>query len=348
MARPKIKKATVKDIARAANVSPTAVSLVLQDHGTSRVGAETRKRILEIVEKLNYRPNYTARSLVKNESQTLGLVINTLLKPFYSELAQDIIDRAQEHGYGVTAGSVRDGLEDEKRAINDLLDRGVDGLIVCSAYRRDPVVLDVVNSGVSVVLANRTIDDEIGSPMVDYVGIDNKRGAFLAVDHLLQLGHRRIALITGPQELSTGHDRLMGARAAFEGRHVDFDEALVFQGDFNRTSGYRLTMEMLALSERPTALFAASDHMAIGALEALREKGLQAPGDMAIVGFDDTEMAGLPGVDLTTVSQKKSTIGHLAVDTLIEKIRHETRQLVIRKVLEPTLVIRKTCGYRPR
>jgi len=338
------RKPTLKDIAREANVSATTVSLVMRDKEPPRISPAIRKKVITIAERFNYRPNYIARCLVKNESRTIGVIIPTLLKPFYSELAQDIIERAQRSGYGIIACSVQGRMDDERGAIDDLIDRGVDGLIICSALRHDRTIYEMIEQGVHIVLANRIVDDDYGAPEVDYVGIDNKRGAFLAVQHLIKLGHGEIALIIGPQDTSTGLNRYLGAMAAFEKNGLKFNPALRMTGDFSRISGRCATLKLLKKNEGFTAIFAANDHMAIGVLEALRENGLQVPKDIAVVGFDDIEMAGLPGVDLTTISQKKATLGRIAVDTLIEKIKGKTEGIVKQVILSPQLIIRRSCG----
>jgi LacI family transcriptional regulator len=340
------RKSTLKDIAREAGVSIMTVSLVLRDSKTSRISPALSQKIINIATNLNYRPNYVARSLAKNKGSIIGLVVPTLLRPFYSELTQSIIERAQDNGFSVIAYSVRSGLQDEEKGVHELLDRGAEGLIICSARRHDPNIQALVESNVKLVLINRYCEDPPLSLPYDYIGIDNFRGALLAVNHLIELGHRDIAVIAGPSEYSTGYDRLQGARHAFKNRHVKLGPGLVYKGDFGRVSGYQAATKMMARPKRPTAVFASNDHMAIGALEAFREAGLKVPGDMALVGFDDIEMSGLPGVDLTTITQKKDTMGPLAVDVLLDKINMENKVPPIRITLEPTLVIRKTCGSK--
>jgi len=350
-AKPDIRKSgppTIKEIAREANVSVAAVSVALEGKNTSRVSQETRRRILEIARRLNYQPNLIARSLVTKKSYTLGLVITTLFNPFYAELAQDIIDRSEEMGYHVFTCSVRGELKGEQEAVDGLISRGVDGLIICSALRQDPVIKNLMSHNVPFVLAMRKTEPATGDPLVDFIGVDNKLGGYMAMEHLLAIGHRRIGLITGPMATSTGHDRKIGALSACQAKGLNPDQILIIEGEFHRRSGYNLGKIVLGNKSRPTAIFAGNDHMAIGVLDALAEMGLRCPKDVAVVGFDDIEMAGLPGVDLTTVSQKKSTMGRLAVDQLIEKIKGGAASVAKTTILEPIMVIRNTCGYRER
>lgn len=339
-------KSTLKDIAREAGVSIMTVSLVLRNPRTSRISPALSQKIINIANILNYRPNYVARSLAKNKGSIIGLIVPTLLRPFYSELTQSIIERAQDNGFSVIAYSVRGGLQDEEKGVHELLDRGAEGLIICSARRHDPNIQALLESNVKLVLINRYCEEPSLSLPYDYIGIDNFRGALLAANHLIEMGHRDIAVIAGPSEFSTGHDRLQGARQAFKNHHVKLGPGSVYKGDFGRNSGYQAAKKMITRPKRPTAVFASNDHMAIGALEAFRDAGLKVPGDVALVGFDDIEMSGLPGVDLTTITQKKDTMGPIAVDVLLDKINLDNKTPPIRITLEPILVIRKTSGYK--
>ena len=197
-------KATLKDIAREADVSIMTVSLALRNPGTSRISPALSEKILRIATSLNYRPNYVARSLAKNKGSIIGLVVPTLLRPFYSELTQSIIERAQENGFSVITYSVRGGLPDEEKGVHELLDRGAEGLIICSAWRHDPNIQALIDSNVKIALINRHCEYPSLSLPYDYIGIDNFRGALLAVNHLIELGHRDIAVIAGPWNTPPG------------------------------------------------------------------------------------------------------------------------------------------------
>lgn len=341
---PKQRPATLRDIARQAGVSHTTVALALDPERSSRVSQATRKRVAEIARRLDYRPNHIARSLATRQTKTIGLVVTTLLNPFYAEIAQDIMERAQELGYGVALSSGA-SLQEERRAVEGFLNRGVDGLIVCSAQLADPVVDDLLEQGRPFVLAMRNVDRSPGGRAVNHVGLDNQGGAFMAMEHLLSLGHHRIGLIAGPREVSTGRDRQLGAMAALEKWGLKLDPELMAEGDFSRASGQELAVRLLDLPARPTAIFAMNDEMALGVLEAVQERGMSVPQDLALVGFDDIFMAGLKGIDLTTISQKKAVMGKMAVDRLIGLLQgHEagTAQTVF---MEPILVKRKSCGH---
>jgi LacI family transcriptional regulator len=291
----KSSRPTLKDIAQEANLSPSTVSLVLRDPQTTRVSRATRKRVIKIAERLNYRPNLLARSLVGQKSSTLGLVITTLLNPFYAEITQAIIDRAKENGYSVLASSVGNGgFEVEQHYTHELLDRGVDGLIICSALRNDPAISDLRKRGVPFVLALRGIDEGTSDKPVDFVGVDDRRGAAIITGHLLKMGHTRMALISGPQEISTGYHRFLGTLAAIEARGLKADPSLTFKGDYSRRTGYKLAQEIIRTKSDVTAIISANDIMAIGVLEACTEEGVRVPEALPWSGLTILRWPGCP------------------------------------------------------
>ena len=353
--KPRGYKPTLKDIAAQANVSAATVSIVLKDTNTPRVSAAKREQILNIVAELKYRPNQLARALVARESRTIGLVVNTLVIPFYAEIAQDILARAKDTGYSVLITSTQElrnakqqRIEEEKQLIHNLLDRGVDGLIMCSALREDPVVNELQAINFPFVLALRDVQRGPKDPRIDYIGIDNQRGGYLATEHLLKLGHRRIAIITGDMQASSSHDRLAGSLQALADYGLNADHDSILDGDYRRDVSYAITKNLLLSRhrQRPSAILSHSDHMAMGVLEALHELDIPVPDEMAVVGFDNIEMAGLPGIELTTVAQQKATMGKLAVDMLIDRIKSPQAHLARRIILDPALVVRRTCGTR--
>ena len=342
---PKNKRPTIKDIAEEAGVSASTVSLVLRDKETKRVGSETRERILGIASRINYKPNLQARSLVGHGSHTLGLILPTLANQVYVERMQGIIQRANEEGYGVIASSVdNQGLDGEYRTAFDLIDRGVDGLIICSVLRKDPLIDDLLRQQIPFILAARTIEPEPAGPSANYVIPNDSRGASMAVAHLIKIGYQRFAIVMGPLDTSTGYNRRMGALAAFQEYGVRKEDVLMLQGDYTRESGYRLALKIMEMKGMPEAIYSSNDIMAIGLLHGFSDKGVKVPDDIAVVGFDDIEMAGLPGIDLTTVGFRRDVMGVLAVDRLIENIRRRSNDIVTQTLLDPILTIRKTCG----
>ncbi len=339
------KKTTIKDIARMAEVSHTTVSRALNNK--SRIKNETKERILSIARELNYLPNFVARSLVMKQTKTLGLVITTIANPFYTELSQGIETTAISLGYNIILCSTNYDLSVEKQYVDMLRSKGVDGIIFTSAHMGDPNIIGLAEEGFPLVLVNRRTYHPMVREKIDYIGVDNILGGYLAVEHLIKLGHERIGVIGGSSESSVGFERLEGGKKALTtyGREIIGDYFL--EGDFLKGSGYRGGKEFLKMSRPPTAIFATNDYMALGTYQAIVEEGMKVPEDLALIGFNDIEFTSMKGIELTTIGQKKYEMGALAVKTLVERI--EGRKVGPSKeiVLEPELIIRKTCGFHP-
>jgi LacI family transcriptional regulator len=336
-------KITIKDIARIANVSHTTVSRALNNQ--SRIRNETKEKILSIAKELNYRPNFIARSLVMRRSKTLGLVITTIANPFYTELAQGIEATSRKLGYNIILCSTQSDLETEKLYIDMLCSKGVDGIIFTSAHMGDPNILELAEEGFPIILVNRRTHHPTVREKVDYVGIDNIQGGFLAVEHLIKLGHRRIGIIGGSSESSVGFERLEGGKRALATYGLKQMDDYFLEGDFLKESGHRGGIRFIRMAEPPTALFAANDYMALGAFQAVVEEGLRVPDDMAIVGFNDIEFTAMKGIELTTIGQKKYEMGALSVENLVEKIEGRKVGPAKEIILNPELIIRRTCGF---
>ncbi len=338
------KKITIKDIARVANVSHTTVSRALNNK--SRIRNETKEKILSIARELNYRPNFIARSLVMKRTKTLGLVITTIANPFYTELAQGIETTVRGLGYNIILCSTHNDISIEKQYIEMLRSKGVDGIIFTSAHMGDPNIGELAEEGFPIILVNRRTYHPIVKEKVDYVGVDNLLGGFLAVEHLIKLSHKRIGVIGGSSESSVGFERLEGGRKALATYGLEEKGDYFLEGDFLRESGYQGGKRFLKMAEPPTAIFATNDYMALGAYQAISEEGVRIPEEMALVGFNDIEFSAMKGIELTTIGQKKYEMGAIAVKTLVEKIEgSETKPLTKEIILKPELIIRKTCGF---
>jgi len=333
--------ATIKDIARLAHVSHMTVSRVI--NGKPGVKAATKKRILRLVKELDYQPNLVARSLVVKRSKNLGMIITTIRNPFYIELAQGIEDTARSCGYNVILCCTNYELSLEGEHIRELKRRGVDGIILTSAQMRDGHVAALADEGFPLVLVNRRVVDPDLSEKVDYIGIDNVKGGELALEHLLRMGHRRIGIVRGSLESSVTMERMEGACKALTRYSLSLEEDFVFGGDYLKGTGYEAAKRFLSLPHPPTAIFSLNDYMALGVYDALTEQGVRVPDEMALVGFNDIEFASHKMVSLSTISQKKYTLGSMAVRRLIERIEGATAGM--EWILEPELIIRRSCGY---
>ncbi len=337
---------TIKDIAAMVGVSATTVSIVLNNPETPRVSKERRRMILEACEELQYRPNFAARMLQKKSSNIIGLTVSSLRNPFFSELAQGVVQRAKEHGYSVLLSSVRGGVEDERRCIQDLLSYGVDGLILSSAFLDDPCIEELFDQPVPFLLALRQLRKTHARRSYNFVGVDNYKGSWDMVEHLIGLGHQDFCIVAGPQDVSTGYNRLLGTVDALRKYSIELPpEDVHVAEDFFKETGSSYTEKILKRDKLPSVIIAHSDHLAIGVILALVEAGYKVPNDVAVVGFDNIEMAPLPGIDLTSVSHHKLKTGHTAVDLLLQTIENQQIQQLI---LDPQIIVRGSSALPDR
>lgn len=332
---------TLEQIAKLAGVSRSTVSRVINDHPNVR--PEVRERVWQVIRQVGYQPHAAARSLVTNRTQIIGLIIpqavtTIFTDPFFPLLIRGIAAECNTRHYHLMLSLFSDPTEQESLYQRVLRGGYLDGVIVASTMLDDPLIPRLLQDQVSFVSVGRHPDER-----VHYVDVDNVNGAQMATEHLLRLGHRRIATVTGPLGMMAGRDRLEGYRQALEARGVPVDKALMVEGDFTEEGG-RAAMRRL-LDHNPTAVFVASDTMAVGAMKAVKEAGLRLPDDIAMVSFDDLPVASIVEPPLTTVRQPIERLGSTAVDILINLIEHggESTQ----KVILPTeLVVRASCGSR--
>ena len=202
--------------------------------------------------------------------------------------------------------------------------------------------------GIPLVLSNRSVESPPGHPKIDYYGMDDRLGSYRIIEHLIRMGHERIGLICGPDQTSTGYNRRQGALEAMAAYGISLSSELALFGDFHRHSGFQLGTRLMGLDNPPTAIFTANDNMAVGVLMALKELGLKAPQNVALAGYDDMDVASLPGIELTTVSQKFSSMGRLAMDKLISKMSRQNLGGAEQVLFDPVLVIRQSCGFKQR
>ena len=331
------RKPTILDVATAAGVSKSLVSMVIR--GDDRVGPERRQAVLDAISKLSYRPNAMARGLVQRRTRILGLVISDLRNPFFGAVVTGIQEQALALGYKILISTGERRVRLEEEAIESFLELRVAGLILATSQISDRAIARAAGA-VPVVVLNRETADEAS----DSISNDNLMGAQIAVDHCISLGHRQIAHVHG------------GAGSAARGRREGYERAMraagldaeirVFDGGFTEDGGYRAGRAILARRPLPTAIFAANDLCAIGVLNALEEAGLRIPDDISLIGYDNTTLAALRHVSLTTIHQPGEDMGRLAVVRLMERI-HDGRTEPRHDIVSPSLVVRATTG-RPR
>ncbi|MDW7772838.1 MAG: LacI family DNA-binding transcriptional regulator [Desulfobulbaceae bacterium] len=334
---------TIKDVSRLANVSPATVSFVMNNR--PGVSAKTRARVLQIAEALDYKPNLVARSLVNGRSKLIAMLISSTRNPLFPELADGVDQALKAKGYTLSIISTNDEEQLESREIAALRYRGFDGVIISSTLQNNRELNKLVESGFPVVSVLRR---DYSCKGLDYIVLDGIKGGYMATEHLIRLGHRRIGIIKGPQKTSTGLERLKGALYAMADYGIQIPDTLIREGDFFKSSGYAAAMEMMRLpqEERPSALYACNDDMAIGAFEALWELNVRVPEDVALIGFNNTAVTALKSVSISTISLQKASMGKQAANRLIEIIENKKDdRKTFRLMLEPELIVRRTCGF---
>lgn len=336
---------TLEDIAKQAGVSRSTVSRVVNNH--PNVSDKVRKHVLEVIRHTGFQPNSAARALASQRSWTIGLLLPHSVSffftdPYYPHLTKGIAQACNQYGYTLALFLVSTK-EDEEQILPRILRRGLlDGIIIQSGHHGDQAIIGrIVDAKKPLVVAGRPyrLDN------VSFVDVDNIGAARGAVEHLIRLGYRRIATITGPKASTVGIDRKEGYLSAMKANHLDVDPALIVEGDFTEASGYAVMQSLLPA--KPEAVFAASDIMAIGAMRAIQEAGLQVPENIAFIGFDDLPLANLSSVPLTTVRQPVVQFGAKTVEVLIDLIEKgiEPHRHV---VMDTELFVRETCGAKLR
>lgn len=323
---------TLVEIAKKLNLSVSTVSRSLTR--PDMVAEATRQRVLETVESYEYRPNGIARSLRKGKTRTLGLIVSDIQNPFYAAIVRAVEGVAAGHGYSTVVCNADENPRKETEALHLLSEMKVAGIIHGSTGANLHILEGLSRKGLPIV----DIDRVSGLADADTVLVDNHAGARLAAEHLLGLGHKHLAVITGPQHLTTGSDRLEGFRQALSAAGVSLPDAYVHVGNFREESGYEGTVRLLGLRTPPTALFIANNEMAAGALAALRERGVPIPRVLSLISFDDVRWARYLEPALTVVAQPTEQLGILAAELLFERL--SGRKEAVWRVLQPTLIVR--------
>lgn len=320
-------------------LAPSTVSRALNH--PELVSLETRMKVERAVRQYRYRPNTIARSLRVQNTRTLGLVVSDITNPFHAQLARAVEAVARERGYTVILSNSDEDEGMERLALETLLSWRVRGLILAPCGRNRSIVEESLRLGVPVVQVDRVVE----GLDTDSVLVDNRAGARMAVEHLVGLGHRRIAHLAGPQHLTTGAERLAGFREAMLAAGIPEEEHSVVYGDFREEGGYRATLELFRRKGRPedqpTAVFAANNEMAAGAIRALTELGLSIPDRVSFVTFDDSRWAQLMRPALTVIAQPVEEMGRTACELLLRRIE-SGKSGATRYTLQPVLVQRQS------
>ncbi len=328
--------ATIREVAQKAGVSYATVSHVINN--TRFVSEGTRSRVLAAMSELEYRPNAVARSLRKGRTNTIGLILPDSSNPYFAEIVCAIEEEAFDRGYSIILCNMELDPAKENLYVDVLLKKQVDGIIFVATGDQLPLLELLRNLHIPTVM----IDRRLPGLDVDTIITDNQLGGYFATRHLLDLGHRRIACITGPSSsITPSADRMPGYRQALEEMGIPFHEELVCLGDFHARTGMEITEQLLKLPSPPTAIFACNDLMALGALRAVNKAGLRVPEDLSIVGFDNIDLTNYTNPPLTTISQEQSHLGVMATKTLVDRITDKSLPY-LKSVVPTRLIVRES------
>jgi LacI family transcriptional regulator len=303
-------------VAKEAGVSMATVSRII--NGTAQVSAERRTAVEKAIEKFKFRPNPAARGLAMGRSNTIGVITQAIDSPFYGEGLRGIEHYLQQHGYAALFMSGNWDEEDEARCVRELLARRVDGIIMFSGRSKDSEIAAYAKK-VPIVVSGRSLK----APGVLSLPIEDRQGAILATRHLIEIGHRRIAFISGIQHHPDAEERLSGYRQALSEAGIAYDAKLVVPGDFHEEGGVDATLRLIRSQERFTALFCVNDQTAYGACLALYRSGLSVPGDVSVVGFDDLHSSEYRVPPLTSVRQSVRALGETSAEAMLRLLKQE-------------------------
>jgi LacI family transcriptional regulator len=326
---------TIKDISKEAGVSYATVSRALNNH--PEVNEDTKKRIIKIANEMGYQPNEIAQGLVKNKTKTIGLMIPDITNPFFPEVAIGVEEAASKVGYTVFLINTNWDEERELNSFKVLLRKQIDGLIIAPSSENLEHLENILNKGIKIVFLGRKLDCKGSTSIM----IDNEIGMYKAVEYLINKGHKNIAFLGGQKELSMNQGRLKGYKNALKDYALEINEELIKFDNSKREGGYHLTRKLIESGLKFSAVVTVNDLLALGAIQAIKEKGLLIPSDVAIIGFDDIKLDSLPEIHLSTVSQPKYEMGRLAFESLLKQIKGES-SVSTKVLLEPELIIRNT------
>jgi LacI family transcriptional regulator len=329
------KRLTIKDVAKYAEVSPSTVSRVLNNYPF--IKPEKRVKVEEAIRELNFEPNEIARSLITKKTKTIGLVVDDISNPFFSETAKLIINNGRQRGYEVLIYDTS-GEEDLKHTLHFLINKNVSGIIVGSVNRFDQNYEGIIGNDIPVVYFNRKPEKSLQFS----VTMDNKKASKMAIGHLVKKGHSKIAFIAGPFEYSTHYDRYLGYYESIIEFGLDLDENIILKGKPTSEDIQQFVSKVLNYKERPTAIIASTDQTAITVLDAISRNNFKVPTDVAVVGFDNIAISSNPYIGLTTISQQKKVMVETALNTLIQLIENDSGEIPNAVLIPPKLVTRKT------
>jgi len=334
-----VTNATVRDVAKKAGVSAMTVSRVI--NGSASVHPETRRRVEHAVAELDFVPSGVARGLMSSKTGALGLIVPDIVNPFFAIVVRGAETVARRAGYRLLLCNTEGDLALERQYVEDMIAHRVEGLLIAPLSDRSKAsLMQLVRRRFPFVLIDRSIADLD----CDLVQADSVAGAKKLVTHLIRIGHRRIAVIIEPDNVSTARERLLGYRASLDAAGLKFEPDLVVRTTADRAGGFAAMQQILRFKPLPTAVFAVNNMTALGAIQAIREVGLVVPKDVALVCFDDVEHLAVLSPFLTVINQPTETFGTLGSQLLLARINGEAGDHSRRIVLQSDLIVRESCG----
>jgi LacI family transcriptional regulator len=327
----------IKELAGKLGLSVTTVSRVLNGKSEKfRISKETSRKVLDAARKYHYSPNRIARGLKLEKTETIGLIIPDIANPYFGSIAKTIEVEARNNGYSIILCDSLDDEITEAELLQLLADRRVDGIIIAPTGRNSEHVKEIQEQGIPVMVIDRYFPDT----SLPFVTTNNYLGALLATEHFIKMGHRIIACIQGINGISANSERVKGYHDALQKHKIPVNEKLILGTDFGEENGYNQTKKLLAITERPTAIFALSNLISLGALRAVKEAQLIVPEDVSIVSFDEQPFSAFLTCPMTTVEQPREEIGKLAFQNLLKIIDNGNSEKMKNIMLNPRLIIR--------
>lgn len=321
------KRTTIKDVAKLLNMSVSTVSRVA--NGRDRVSSDTRKKVMDAIKKLNYVPDYAAVSIVKKQSRVILVMVPDLDTPFFLKVVQGVEETASREGYFTMIFSSNCNRDEEYNLLNGMMGRSADGIIVIPSAP-DFSYFQAVEK--PIVFVDRYNDDYV----FDCVVIDNFRGAYIAVEHLIEMGHEKIGVLSGPKDLNIGKERYWGYSQAMQDHNIKLVDDYISLIGWDEADGYNGVCRMLKASDPPTAFFAANENNCRGAIKALKDLNIK---DVSLIGFDDNELARFVDPPVTVVNRATSEMGRIGVTMLLDKIRNPRLEATPQRISLPTNLI---------
>lgn len=334
----KTEKVTIKEVATRAGVSTATVSHVLNN--TRFVSEELRETVLKAIRETGYFRNEVARGLRRGATATIGLMIPDNSNPFFAEMARIIEDWGFSKGYSTILCNSSGNLEREVAYIDTLISKQIDGVIIIASHSNYTHLMEFKKRKIPMILVDRDFPLILG----DIILVDNDSGGYIATKYLIDLGHEKIACLTGPSDVTPSADRVKGYYRALKEAGIKIRNDYVITGDFELESGEYAMKKLLSLEDVPTALFACNDIMAIGALRHAKSANINVPVDISIIGFDDIQLDSIVSPSLSTVAQPIKEIATTASVMLIDKIQNNAEEIDGKRIILDThLIIRDSC-----